>query len=411
LSVPIDVDAHIGLVWLIRLRWGAVACQLAALAVARSLFAMELRTPIVAALIGVTAATNIALELLFRSGRRGDRWIATVLTFDTIVLTAFLMASGGATNPFSVLYLVQVTLGAVLLPLRWTWFLVAISAGGFALLFAISDGAMHAHDRYGSHLQGMWIAYTIAAIVIAYFVGRLSLALRRRDAEVAALREEASKNARLASLTTLAAGAAHELNTPLSTVAVVAKEIQRKCEARADAQDLREDAVLIRAELERCRAILEDMSAGAGTSMGEAESALSFDQLRNLVERSLGSEGSRIQMSWSGGSIQAAPNALARVLSSLLKNALDASPPGGPVTLEVSAHPDRASFVVTDRGAGMSEETLAHAMEPFFTTKEPGRGLGLGLFLVKTFADRLGGTFRLESKRGAGTTASLEIPR
>src|SRR5688572_15842072 len=191
---------------------------------------MELRTPMMAALIGVTAATNLGLELLFRSGRTaGDRWIASVLTFDTMVLTAFLMASGGPANPFSVLYLVHVTLAAVLLPTTMTWFLVAISSGGFALLFVVSDDTMHAHDGYGSHLQGMWIAYTIAAIVIAYFVGRLSLALRRRDAELASLREEASKNARLASLTTLAAGAAHELNTPLSTVAVVAKEIQRKC--------------------------------------------------------------------------------------------------------------------------------------------------------------------------------------
>jgi two-component system sensor histidine kinase RegB len=296
--------------------------------------------------------------------------------------------------------------------MRWTWFLVAISAGGFALLFAVSDDSMHMHDTYGSHLQGMWIAYTIAAVVIAYFVGRLSLALRQREEEVATLREEASKNARLASLTTLAAGAAHELNTPLSTVAVVAKEIQRKCESLAGAESLREDAVLIRDELERCRAILEGMSAGAGTTVGEAESAISFEQLRNMLERNLGSDAPRVAMKWSGArdSIIVAPNALARVLSNLLRNALDASDAEQTVDLEIAAGPNTVAFTMIDRGSGMSEETLAHAMEPFFTTKEPGRGLGLGLFLVKTFADRLGGTFRLESKLGSGTTALLRIP-
>jgi two-component system sensor histidine kinase RegB len=409
----IGVDAHIGLLWLIRLRWGAVACQLVALGVARSLFAMDVRTPLLLSLVGATAITNILLDVLRRAGRAsGERWVAAVLMFDSLLLTALLMASGGPTNPFSVIYLVHVTLAAVLLPMRWTWFLVGLSAGGFALLFAVSHGEAHAHDRYGSHLQGMWIAYTLAAVLIAYFVGRLSFALRAREQELTQLREEAMRHQRLASLTTLAAGAAHELNTPLSTVAVVAREIERKCDLPATAESLKEDAKLIRRELERCRAILEQMSAGAGSPLGEPRTEISTSDLTGMLMTQLGPDASRLAIEEHGapGCVSVTPNALTRALANLIDNAMDASGPDTQVRLRIERGADRVAFVVSDHGTGMSEEVLAHAMEPFFTTKETGRGLGLGLFLVKSFADGVGGSFAIESKLGAGTSATLEIP-
>ncbi len=408
----IPVDAHIGLLWLIRLRWGAVVCQLAALAIAQSLFAMEIHTTLIGVLIAVTALSNLGLDALRRRGRAtGDRIIAAVLTVDSLALTALLMASGGAANPFSVLYLVHVTLAAVLLPMSWTWLLVALSAGGFALLFAVSDATPHVHDPYGSHLQGMWIAYTAAAIVIAYFVGRLSLALRAQEQELAVVREHALRNERLAALTTLAAGAAHELSTPLSTIAVVAKEIQRKCESIEADESLREDARLVRDELDRCRAILEQMNAGAGTSVGESESEISIDRFRAMLETQLGARSDRVVVVRSGAreSMIVTPHSLTRILTNLVYNALDASASDTEVTVEIRGEPERVVFLVKDCGTGMSEEVLSRAMEPFFTTKEPGRGLGLGLFLAKSFADRIGGRLALESS-SAGTLATLELP-
>jgi two-component system sensor histidine kinase RegB len=378
------------------------------------LFDMEVQTGLLLALVAITAGTNVGLLVVERSGRAAEEgWIAAVLSFDSVLLTVLLMASGGPSNPFSVIYLVHVTLAAVLLPMRWTWFLVGLSAGGFALLFAVSDGESHAHDTYGSHLQGMWIAYTLAAIVIAYFVGRLSFALREREQELAQVREHAMRNQRLAALTTLAAGAAHELNTPLSTVAVVAREIELKCERPESLSSLKEDARLIRSELERCRAILEQMSAGAGTPVGEPKRQLSIGDLREMLAAQLGPDSVRlaVEEDLAPESVVVTPHALTRALGNLIRNAIDASAPGAEVRLRIEGDTDRVAFVVSDRGSGMSEEVLARAMEPFFSTKETGRGLGLGLFLVKSFADGLGGQFTLRSQLGTGTSARLEIPQ
>jgi two-component system sensor histidine kinase RegB len=411
--LDIGVGTQIGLVWLIRLRWGAALCQLAALVVAGSLFAMKLDTPVLLTLVGLTVATNLGLEVWSRS-YAGSPWaIAAVLAFDTVLLTAFLLASGGAANPFTVLYLVHVTLAAVLLPVSWTWFVVLLSVAGFGLLF-VFEGPHHeamAHSGYGSHLQGMWIAYTTAAAVIAYFVGRLSRALQKREQELLQVRERALRNERLAALTTLAAGAAHELSTPLSTVAVVATEIQRKCEALDP--NLAEDARLIRSELERCRSILEQMSAHAGEAMGEGRTEVPISTLIRSIEGSLGplSTSVRFRQTGSRTTLSVTRQALVRVLVNLVRNGIDASPAGREVVLAIDGRTDRVVFAVTDTGSGMPPEVKDRALEPFFTTKAPGKGLGLGLFLVKSFADRLDGRLEIDSEIGRGTTVTLELPQ
>lgn len=99
-----------------------------------------------------------------------------------------------------------------------------------------------------------------------------------------------------------------------------------------------------------------------------------------------------------------------QILSALVNNALDASSPGQPVELSARSRDERLSFTVQDRGQGMTAETLAHLGEPFFTTKEPGRGMGLGTFLARVFAENLHGSLEFESAAGEGTTAILELP-
>src|SRR5262249_5873196 len=139
----------------------------------------------------------------------GLGWIVRLpwlLCASTVLLTALLMLAGGAQNPFSVLYLVQVTLAAVALGRAWTFGITALSVGCYALLFSLPGGAHHG-GGFSAHLQGMWLAFTIAAFAIAYLVSGLAAALRRREAELLRTREQAARAERLASLTTLAAGA------------------------------------------------------------------------------------------------------------------------------------------------------------------------------------------------------------
>jgi two-component system sensor histidine kinase RegB len=135
------------------------------------------------------------------------------------------------------------------------------------------------------HLQGMWIAFAIAAALTAHFVVQLSAAIDRRDAEILAARDRAARSERLAALATLAAGAAHELATPLGTIAIAAKELERAL-ARlpaAEAGALLEDAGLSRAELERCRRILDQMAARSGETTGEVPETVSVKGLLDDV--------------------------------------------------------------------------------------------------------------------------------
>ena len=220
----------VSLPWLAAWRWGAVLGQLLTVAVVH--FALGVALPLwrVVSLIGVTAGTNALLVAALGRGVTLPRALAgAILSLDTLVLTALLHATGGPSNPFSILYLVHITLAAVVLGAEWTWFLAALAVGCYGVLFALGGAdAMGGHVHGGGfdlHLQGMWIAFTVAAALTAHFVVSLAAAVDRRDAELAAMRAMAERSERLASLTTLAAGAAHALGSPLATIAVAAKEL------------------------------------------------------------------------------------------------------------------------------------------------------------------------------------------
>jgi two-component system sensor histidine kinase RegB len=224
---------------------------------------------------------------------------------------------------------------------------------------------------------------------------------------------QVAKNERLASLVTLAAGAAHELGTPLGTIAVVAKDMERYAAETSSDGPLVDDAKLIRSEVERCRVILERMSVQGGEPWGESLRQIRIHELLNkIVNQFPEIQRKRISVEPARESMTAVlpEQATSQSIVALIQNALDANVGDRPVRLSARRNGSLLEIAVCDEGVGMPPEVVRRIAEPFFTTKEPGKGMGLGTFLVRTLAERLGGDLVFESTVGAGTTATLRLP-
>jgi two-component system sensor histidine kinase RegB len=418
-GVPVESRTQRGVAWLVHLHWWAIVGQGVVIVAAQEVAHIGLPVVTLAALICLEVVGNVALRAWATRSRVTDTGIAVVMLLDVVVLTALLDLTGGVSNPFSTLYLVNVALAAVVLPPRLSWALMTASLLGFGFLFvheAFVGPSHHVtvhldqHQVMDAHLRGMWVAFALSAVFIVFFVQRVSSALAARERELQAARVEAERREKLASLATLAAGAAHELSTPLSTIAVVAKELQRSL-AEAVSQDVRSDLQLVRDQVGRCREILDRMAAHAGENAGEPLATITADEwVDSALDGFPASARVTVGVSVAGETIHGPPRALADALRGLLKNAVQASPPGESVTLRVVAEGGFLRASVQDRGPGMPPDVLARVGEPFFTTKVPGEGMGLGLFLTRALAEQLGGEFHITSRAGAGTEASITLP-
>jgi two-component system sensor histidine kinase RegB len=415
LEMVVDI-ARTNLSWLLRLRWGAVAGQLITILVVRFAMDVPLPLPPLFALVGVEALSN-AVSYAWPATRQVPPWtLGALMALDVVLLSALLYFTGGPHNPFSFLFLVPISLATLILTAAWTWALVLLSLACSAVLFVwnrpLDLGPSHA-AHMAMHLRGMWVAFGVSAAFIVYFLRRIRRALAGREAELTASRNLAARRERLASLATLAAGAAHELATPLSTIAVVAKELERALATLPAPAGVADDVRLVRGEVERCRAILQRLCVDAGDVMGEAFVSVPVGE---LVSRALAGLEPRPEIRAALGpdvrdlALAVPPRALEQALQGVLKNAQDASPADRSVSFAVARVGDRVEFTVRDQGAGMSPEILARVGEPFFTTKPAGRGMGLGLFLARAIVERLGGAVTLDSAERGGTTARIAVP-
>jgi two-component system, sensor histidine kinase RegB len=417
LAAVIPERNWVNIQWLARLRWAEIAGQAATVLVGQFLLDGALPIAPLFAVIAVGLVSNLLLELYYFGDRRRasaevrpvhERQIALVMMLDIGVLTGLLYFTGGPHNPFAFLYVVQIALATVLVRALWSWMLVGLSFVGFGILLIAHQPLAIPDDR---RMIGMWVALGVASAFVVHFLRRITGALAERDSELTMARGLAARQERLASLATMAAGAAHELSTPLGTVALAAKELEHAL-TRTGAPELAADAQLIREQVGRCRAILEQMAQGAGT-LGEGVAACTIGELIDealvgirdtpVVHRDLPDELARV-------ALRLPPHAVSQAVRSLVTNAQDASPPNASVVIAVRRHGAMLELVIRDRGPGMPGEVLARIGEPFFTTKPPGRGMGLGLFLARAVIEAVGGSLQIESTAGEGTEVLAALP-
>jgi two-component system sensor histidine kinase RegB len=416
LRSTVELAPTLALPWLIKLRYVMLGGEAIFVCVAAFVAHVPLLLLPLLALLAVTLVSNLFFRRLSHAigARLAMGWI---LVADVVSLTVGLALVGAPANPFSLLYLVQITLSAVVLSKAWTRSLGGVSILGFGLLFFfhVPVPALEGHHLGASftiHLVCMWISFVAAATLITVLVGKVSETLRNHELELLRLQNLLGRQEKITSLATLAAGAAHEMGTPLGTIAIASRELERYAVERNVDQHVAAEAKLIRSEVDRCGRILREMSSQGAEFTGETPTVVAIgtllEQLRDsFPDRQRGSI--RVQAA-AELRVTLPAETTRQALAALVKNAIEASSAGQSVQLAGEAEQGVLRFIVKDSGAGMSPEVLHRIAEPFYTTKQAERGMGLGTFLVRTFAEDMGGALIFDSSVNQGTTAILELP-
>ncbi|MGJ5179271.1 ATP-binding protein [Bradyrhizobium oligotrophicum] len=407
-----DATNRKNMVLLIQLRWIAVGGQIVTIAFVTTWFGIALPLVPMAAIICALVALNVASHSWLRyRDDVGNRDLLIALMLDVVALTSELYLTGGASNPFTCLYLLQITLGAVLLDGRSSWSLVALSVLSFVwLTIEYRPLAVPHSDPFSLHVTGMFVGFVLDAVLLVVFVTRINRNLRERDAKLADLRQHAAEQDHIIRMGLLASGAAHELGTPLASISVILNDWRRMSAISADPA-LAEDFNDMEASVQRCKSIVTDILVSAGQARGEdsAPTTLKVFLTTLVAEWSAARSARNLMFRDEFGSDPAIVSdvALKQAIVNVLDNAFEVSRDW--VEFVAERDGDQLLLSISDRGPGFDRAMLAQLGRPYQSSKgRPGRGLGL--FLVVNVIRKLGGGVSAWNHRGRGATVRLSLP-
>src|SRR5215813_3536572 len=405
---------------LVRIRWLAVLGQTGAVIIVH--YGLDFTLPLAPcfAVIALSAAVNVAVRLHFHATPRLDAETAAwLLAFDILQLGALLFLTGGLENPFSFLFLGPVLISATALPRRMTLLL-----GGFAALCATVLVFFHMPLPWASdepltlpstYMLAVWLSLLLALCFIGVYAWLVAEEARLLADALTATELVLAREKHLSQLDGLAAAAAHELATPLSTIAVVAKELER---ALGPTSPHAEDVRLLREQTQRCREILAKLAELS------ADTGQPFDRMKisTLIEeviaphRNFGVEIDVVlPLDRVGEPVGARNPALLYGLGNLVENAVDFAKSRVEVAVRWSAK--QVAITIADDGPGFSTEIMDRIGEPYVTTRgikststdSDPMGLGLGFFIAKTLLERSGATLALANRSRPETGAVVRV--
>jgi len=427
---------HAQLKRLVALRVVALLAQCAMLALARYFLEYTLSWLPMLLCIAALATFNLFSWLRLRTGAPvSNIELFSQLLADVTALSVLLYYAGGSTNPFVSLYLLPLVIAAATLPQRYTWAMAILTIACYTLLMkyyqplpeihatsgegdmaAVMSGLGHDHRHmmesmpqeaaFNMHVIGMWLGFVISAVVVAYFVVRMAHAVRERDEKLARAREETLRNERIVALGMQAASAAHEMGTPLATLAVVIGELRHETDALPE---WRESLTLLDGQVRNCKRILDKLLANAQDSTPQTAQSLEQYIIETLDEWQLLRPSVLHRYRSSGAppapQMRIDPSLRAALLN-LLNNAADVSP--HEIDINVCWDKEYFTLEIKDHGHGLTPEAAANAGSAFFTTKKEGRGLGL--FLANATIEQMGGKVRLFNRESGGATTEVILP-
>jgi two-component system sensor histidine kinase RegB len=406
---------HKNMQQLIQLRWIAVIGQITTIAAASQLLDVRLPMPAMLNVLACLIAFNIASTLRWQENQVvSNNELLLALTVDVASLTAQLYLSGGATNPFVFLYLLHVILGAVLLEAWSTWTIVAVTGACIAWLALFSEPLRlpldHERGILSLYVQGMLVCFILDAALLVVFISRITRNVRTTAARLAALHQRAAEEEHIIRMGLLASGAAHELGTPLATLAVILGDWKRMPEFKGNPVLLEEIAEM-QTQLKRCKSIVSGILLSAGETRGESSAATTINTFLDEVVAEWRIGRPVVAFDFENRIDPDLPvvsdSTLKQMICNVLDNALEASPHW--LRMEASREQDALVLQVTDAGPGFPEAMLAQFGKPYNSSK--GRpGGGLGLFLVVNVARTLGGAVTASNLEQGGAMVRLTLP-
>lgn len=420
------LPGRVRLATLVLLRWLGIAGQL--LAVFTVYFGLRYPLPLLYCLlvIGASAVLNIIVSLCYPSIKRlSAREAAAYLAFDIIQLSVMLALTGGLQNPFALLIIAPVVISATTLPPRSTAVLMVLAFVAVTLLAFyhwplpwFGDTPLRLPVTY---VVGLWCALVLGIGFTSVYAWRIATEAKRMSDALAATQTVLAREQRMSALGGLAAAAAHELGTPLATIALVAKELKRALPGKGQFAD---DVTLLGSQVERCREILHRLSIRPE----ESEDALGEAAIGAVLEEVIVPHrdfGITIELSLPGDHtkqprVRRSPELL-HGLGNLVENAVDFA--NNSVQVDATWDESRVAVTITDDGPGFLPEVLDRLGEPYVTTRgtmtgvpanEPDmpQGMGLGFFIAKTLLERIGGKVSVANLGGTGgASVSVSWPR
>lgn len=416
---PDRAAGHKNMLQLIQLRWIAVFGQITTIIVVIFGFDIHLPLPHMLEVLACLIAFNIGSHLRWHERPFvTNRELFLALLVDVATLTAQLYLSGGASNPFAFLYLLQVILSAVLLETWSTWTIVCITGLCFAGLsqffMPLSLPPDHDEGLFSLYVEGMLISFLLIASLLAIFITRISSNRRAGDAQLAALRQRAAEEDHIVRMGLLASGAAHELGTPLATLAVILGDWRRMPEFSSNPV-LIEEISEMQIQLQRCKTIVSGVLLSAGEARGESSVKTTLNTFLGDIAEEFRTTRPVVAFDYRNLIEQDMPvafdSALKQMICNVLDNALEASPRW--LSLTAVREADQLILSVDDTGPGFVPSMLDQIGKPYQSTKAKTGG-GLGLFFVVNVARKLGGAVtahnRIENGHVAGATVRLTLP-
>ncbi|HEY1058861.1 MAG TPA: ATP-binding protein [Limnobacter sp.] len=411
----VSQTGHKNMLHLIHLRWLAVLGQIATILVATLVLGIHLPMAKMITVLVVLIAFNAGSHLRWHDEASvTNQALFLALMVDVATLTALLYFSGGTNNPFAFLFLLQVILSAVLLKASSAWLFMLITTYCLAFLSVFHEPLelppTSAHLMPSLYLQGLLVCFILIAALLVFFITRISSNLRAGDAYLANIRQRAVEEEHIVRMGLLASGAAHELGTPLATMAVILNDWKRMPQFRDDA-DLQGDLEDLQNQLMRCKGIVSGILMSAGETRGESSKRTTLDAFVHEVAEQWKQSQPTVRFECVNRVEQSIPvvfeSALKQTLFNVLDNAAEVSPQW--VRLEASCIGDQLHLTVSDQGPGFQPEILDNIGKPYNSTK--GRpGGGLGLFLAVNVVRTLGGTVSPINRAAGGAEVHIQLP-